>query len=235
MELRPLPRARTTQTRRVPLLGLRALTGLAALVIVLRLSNGSPLRSGDIDYERELSTSLKRSPHVRASDFSNTTTKRSMVMLIRYFSWLAGGLAAAFLVIVSASFASLAAIAWLTFGISIGTLVVSVGIAYGYRDHLPTLVAAIVTAVVSTWTIVASLAFSQPTVQNLALAGSLAIAGLALVGLTTNELTSERVIHSLEMSEDRRESQLAAARTMPELSNGLPSRDWQLVAGPAHA
>jgi hypothetical protein len=134
-----------------------------------------------------------------------------MVMLIRYFSWLAVGLAAVFLVTASAAFTSLAAIAWLTFGISIGTLVVSVGIAYRYRDHLPTLVTAIVTAVVSAWTIVASLVFSQPTVQNLALAGSLAIAGLALVGLTTNELTSERVIHSLEMSEDRRGSQFAAA------------------------
>jgi hypothetical protein len=79
------------------------------------------------------------------------------------------------------------------------------GIAYRDSDHLPTPVTAIVTAVVSAWTIVARLVFSQPTVQNLA------IAGLALAGLTTNELTSERVIHSLEMSEDRGESQLAAA------------------------
>jgi hypothetical protein len=70
---------------------------------------------------------------------------------------------------------------------------------------LPTPVTAIATAVVSAWTIVASLVFSQPTVQNLA------SAGLALVWLTTKELTSERVIHSLEMSEDRRDSQLAAA------------------------
>jgi hypothetical protein len=67
----------------------------------------------------------------------NTTIKRSMVMLIRYFLWLAVALAAVFLVIASASFTSLAAIASLTFGISICTLVVSVGIAYRYRDHLP--------------------------------------------------------------------------------------------------
>jgi hypothetical protein len=149
MELRPLPRARTTQSGRVPLLAFAALAGVAALVIVLRLSNGSSLRSGGIDYDREPSTSPKRSPHVRARDFSNTTTKRSMDMLIRYFSWLAVGLAAVFLVIASAAFTSLAAIAWLTFGISIGTLVVSVGVAYRYRNHLPTLVTAIVTAVVT--------------------------------------------------------------------------------------
>ena len=132
-------------------------------------------------------------------------------MLIRYFLWLAVALAAAFLVVASASFTSLAAIAWLTFGIGISTLVVSVGIAYRYRDHLSTLVTAIVSMGVSAWMIVASLVFSQPAVQNLAFAGSLAVAGLALVGLTTNELTNERVIRSLEMSEDRRESQLAAA------------------------
>jgi hypothetical protein len=132
-------------------------------------------------------------------------------MLTRYFSWLAIGVASAFLVVASASFASLTTIAWLAFAISIGTLVVSVGIAYGYRDHWPAAVTAIATAVVSTWTIVASLVFSQPTVQNLALASSLGIVGLALVGLTANELTSERVTHSLEVSEDRRESQFAAA------------------------
>jgi hypothetical protein len=50
-------------------------------------------------------------------------------MLIRYFLWLAVALAAVFLVIASASFTSLAAIASPTFGISICTLVVSVGIA----------------------------------------------------------------------------------------------------------
>ena len=132
-------------------------------------------------------------------------------MLTRYFSWLAIGVASAFLVVASASFASLAAIAWLAFAISIGTLVVSVGIAFGYRDHWPTLVTAIVTAVVSAWTIVASVVFSHPAVQNLALASSLAIVGLALVGLTANEFTSERVTHSLEVSEDRRESRFAAA------------------------
>jgi hypothetical protein len=57
-----------------------------------------------------------------------------------------------------------------------------------------TLLTAIVAALVSAWTIVASLVFSQ-----------------TVVGLTINELTSERAIRSLEMSAYRRESQLAAA------------------------
>jgi hypothetical protein len=132
-------------------------------------------------------------------------------MFIRFISWLAIGLAAAFLVVASASFSSLATIAWLAFGIGIGTLVVSVGIAYGYRDHIATLVTAMVTAVVSAWTIVASLIFSQPTVQSLALAGALALGGLAIVGLTVNELSSERIVHSLEVNSDQRESAPAPA------------------------
>jgi hypothetical protein len=98
------------------------------------------------------------------------------------------------------------------FGVSIGTLVVSAGLAYAYRKHIPTLVTAVVTMVLSAWTIiVASLIFSQSTVQNLAFAGSLAIAGLAVIGLTVNELSTESVARSLEASDGRRESGLAAA------------------------
>lgn len=132
-------------------------------------------------------------------------------MRIRFISWLATAVAAAFLVVASASFTSLTAIAWIAFGIGIGTLVVSAGVAYRYRDHMPTLVTGVLTAAVSGWTIVASLVFSPSTVQNLALAGSLAITGLALTGLTAHELSSEGVAHSLEASEGRRESHLAAA------------------------
>jgi len=132
-------------------------------------------------------------------------------MHIRYVSWVATAVAAAFLVVASASFTSLTAIAWLAFGISIGTLVVSVGIAYRYHDHIPTLVIGALTAAVSGWTIVASLVFSPSTVDNLALAGSLAITALALAGLTAHELSTERVVHSLETGDGGRESRLAAA------------------------
>jgi hypothetical protein len=208
MEHRPLPGGRTSRTRRIPFL---AFTARAGLLIAVGFIASRSSGSGEVTTEGGPSTSPTRSPRMRASGISNTTTTRSIIMLTRYFSWLAIGLASAFLVVASASFASLATIAWLAFGISVGTLVVSVGIAYRYRDQLPTLVTAIATAVVSAWTIVASLVFSQPTIQDLALAGSLAIAGLALVGLTANELTSERVTHSLQVSDDRRESQFAAA------------------------
>jgi hypothetical protein len=209
MELRPRAGARATRTPPA-ILAFAALAGLAALIIASRVG-GSLTAPRDTRTERQLSTSSSHSRRMSASDISNTTTARRIIMLTRYFSWLAIGVAAAFLVVASTSFTSLTTIAWLAFGISTGTLVISAGIAYRYRNHVPTLVTAVATAVVSAWTIVASLIFSQPTGQNLALAGSLAIAALALVGLTADELTSERVTHSLEVGEDRRESQLAAA------------------------
>ena len=131
-------------------------------------------------------------------------------MSIRFTSWLAIGVAAAFLVVATASF-SLSAIAWLAFAISIGTLVVSAGIAYRYRRQVSSLVAACATAVISVWTIVASLVFSEATAQNLALASALAVSGLALGGLTAHEVTVEHVVHSLDESSDERQSSLAAA------------------------
>jgi hypothetical protein len=131
-------------------------------------------------------------------------------MRIRFISWLSVGLAAAFLVVSTAAF-TLPVIDALALGIGIGTLVVSLGIAYGYRDHIPTLVPALATAVVSAWMIVASQVFSQASVQNLTLAESLAISGLALVGLTAHELSSEHIVHRLEVSSGRRERESAAA------------------------
>lgn len=133
-------------------------------------------------------------------------------MFIRFSSWVAIGIAAAFLVVAQATYA-LSTIIWLAFGVGVGALFVSLAVAYLYRRHLPTLLIGMVTAVVSGWTVVASLVFSQATVQNLALAGGLAMAGLALVGLTAHELSSERVVHSIEVSENqtRRDSPLAPA------------------------
>ena len=128
----------------------------------------------------------------------------------RFLSWLALGLAAAFLVVVSVSFAP-TTIVTLAFAISIGTLVVSTGIAVYDRRYLPSLVTAVVVAVISGWTIVASLIFSQSTVQNLALGASLAISGLAVVGLTAHEVSRERAGQSVKDSSTGREGRLAAA------------------------
>jgi hypothetical protein len=210
MKLQHLRAARRAQRSRITLIGLTTLLGIAALAVLARVATGTSVPSSEPTTPHASVTTPRRSPRSSAIGNSDTTTRRSIAMFTRFVSWLAIGLAAAFLVVASASFGSLSTIAWLAFGISIGTLVVSVGIAYVSRHHIATLVAAVVTAVVSGWTIVASLVFSHPTVQNLALAGALAIGGLAVVGLTANELSSERIVHSLEVSVSQ-ESRPAAA------------------------
>jgi hypothetical protein len=128
----------------------------------------------------------------------------------RFISWLAIAAAAAFLVVVSVSF-SLTTIGTLAFAISIGTLVVSAGIAVFDRRYVPSLVTAVVVAVISAWTIVASLIFSQSTVQNLALGASLAMSGLAVVALTAHEVSHARAAQSVKDGSTEREGRLAAA------------------------
>lgn len=128
----------------------------------------------------------------------------------RFVSWLALAVAGAFLVVVSVSF-SLASITSLAFAVSIGTLIVSAGIAYYDRRSVPTVLAALAVAVISAWTIVASLVFSQSTVQTLALASSLAISGLAVVGLTAHEVSHEHVARAGKDTSTERDGRLAAA------------------------
>lgn len=131
-------------------------------------------------------------------------------MRIRYTSWLTLGVAAAFLVVATAAF-TLPVITALALGVSIGMLLVSLGIAAEYRDQIATVVPALAAALVSGWTIVASQVFAESSVQNLTLASSLAISGLAMVGMTVHELSSERVVHSLEVGTGEREGKLSAA------------------------
>ena len=128
----------------------------------------------------------------------------------RFLSWLALGVAAAFLVVATVSLSS-AAPATLAFGISIGTLIVSAAVAYIDRTSVASVYTAALIALISAWTIVASLVFSRPTVQNVALGASLAIGGLAVVGLTGHEVSVERAARSAEDATSEREGRLAAA------------------------
>ena len=60
--------------------------------------------------------------------------------------------------------------------------IVSAAVSYRYRKDVATLSIGLLTAIVSGWTIVASLVFSLPTVQNLALASGLTLAGAGRPG-----------------------------------------------------
>jgi hypothetical protein len=121
-------------------------------------------------------------------------------MSIRYLSYLALGVAAAFLAVATAAF-SLSTVVGLSIGIGIAMLVVSAGVAVRYRKDIPTLVVGVCIAAISLWTVLAALFFSKGTVDDLTFASALAIGALTVVGLTAHELEAERAMHSLEVRE----------------------------------
>jgi hypothetical protein len=125
-------------------------------------------------------------------------------MRIRYISFLSLGVAAAFLVVATYAF-SLSTIAALSLGLGVAMLGVSLGVAARYRKDLPSLVVSGAIAAVSAWMVISSQVFAQSTVSDMTFALALAIGGLAAVGLTANELDTERVVHKLEVHEGQGE------------------------------
>ncbi len=118
-------------------------------------------------------------------------------MRIRYLSNLVLALVAGFLVVATQAFA-LPAVKWLTFAIAIGATVISLGTG-AIRVPVAQRVISALAAVIGVWTIVASLVFSLHTVMWLGFASAVALVGLAVVGLTVHELSTERVVHSIEV------------------------------------
>jgi hypothetical protein len=130
-------------------------------------------------------------------------------MRVRYISYLSLGVTAAFLVVATYAF-SLSTIAALSLGLGVAMLVVSLGIAARYRNDLPSLVVSGAIAVVSAWIAVSSQVFSQSTVADVTFASAIAVGALAAIGLTANELDTERVVHKLEVHEGQGERTQAA-------------------------
>ena len=125
-------------------------------------------------------------------------------MSIRYLANLALGVAAAFLIVATRAFADTTAV-WLTFAIAIGATGIGIGLAAAVRDPIQRAIGS-VTAVIGAWTIVASLVFSNATAVTLGFASALALAALAIAGLTAHELRTERVVHSFELGQNSEES-----------------------------
>jgi hypothetical protein len=84
-------------------------------------------------------------------------------------------------------------------------LVVSLGIAARYREHIPSFLVGVCSAAVSAWMIVASQVYVASTVDNITFASAIAIGALALIGLTAHELSAERVVHQLDLRSPERE------------------------------
>lgn len=120
--------------------------------------------------------------------------------MTRYLSNLALTLAAAFLVVAEFAF-SLSTAAWLTFALAIGFVAISGFMLVSGRGIAQRAIGGI-TLVIGAWTIVASLVFAPATVMWLGFASAVALVALGVTGLTAHELTTERVVHSLQVQRE---------------------------------
>ena len=125
-------------------------------------------------------------------------------MRIRYLSYIALGVMAAFLIVASQVF-PLPTVAAIALGVGIAMLVVSLSIADRFRGDLASLVIGATSALVSAWIAVSTQVFSLPTVDDVTFYSAIGAGVLALVGLTAHELRTERVVHSLEVRSGERE------------------------------
>jgi hypothetical protein len=121
-----------------------------------------------------------------------------MTISTRYMSNLALILGASFLVVATQVFVP-DTVVWLTFAISLGVLLVSMGLIFAPKMGIHQRVVGGVIAALAAWMIVASLVFAPATVLWLGFGIALAYVGAGVLGLTIHELTTERVVHSLEI------------------------------------
>jgi hypothetical protein len=119
---------------------------------------------------------------------------------IRYGSYLLTALVAGFIVVVSQAFAPSTA-AWISFGAGVFFIV-----AACVRMLEPGIVHRLVhggIGVLGVLIVIETLLASGATVSWLSFAGALGVLALSLIGLTVHELSTERVVHSLEVSNTR--------------------------------
>jgi hypothetical protein len=123
--------------------------------------------------------------------------------ITRYFTNLTLAIAAGFVVIADLTFAATAG-AWITFGIACGAALLFAGLL-ALRGSIAERSLAGLGIVLSAWMIVESLVFATGVAVTIGWACALGLIALAVAGLTVHELTTERVVHSLELHEDRTE------------------------------
>jgi hypothetical protein len=115
----------------------------------------------------------------------------------RYLTNITITLLAGFLIVASQAFTN-ATYSWLMLGGGVAIGAISLGsIALRKRGVVQRSLDGVL-GVLSAWTIVSSLVFSE--VIWLGFSAAVAVAAVAVAGLTANELATERVVHSLEPS-----------------------------------
>jgi thiamine transporter ThiT len=130
-------------------------------------------------------------------------------MRTRFFYNSLLALTAGFLVVATQAFAPVT-VAWITFGIGVGITAVALAMI-PLRAGLLQRGLAGLTVGLGAWTIVLSLVFAPTTVVWLGFASAIAFVALAFAGLTVHELTTERIVHSLDIPVREREREPLAA------------------------
>lgn len=98
---------------------------------------------------------------------------------------------------------------WLAFGVSTGIAVLAVaGALFTHRTSAR--IGHGVTAVVAIWSLIAALVFAGPVLTWLVFADALALLVVALADLTVHEVTTERVVHALDVRTEDQATDLAA-------------------------
>lgn len=120
------------------------------------------------------------------------------IMSSRYISNMLIAIAAAFVLVAAQAFAP-STVGWIAFAVTgVGVLVLTaVTVLASGRGVIQRTLDGVVAAL-AVWTIVESLIFSGSLMVWLSFGAAAAIAALAVAGLTAHELSTERVVHSLE-------------------------------------
>lgn len=120
-------------------------------------------------------------------------------MRTRYLTNIALALLGGFLVVVSQAF-SASTLTWLMLGVGVIAMAISLPAVAIRTRGLPQRGMDLLIAGIGAWTIIAGLVFAGAAVTWLGFASGVAIVAMAVIGLTAHELSTERVVHSLEVS-----------------------------------
>jgi hypothetical protein len=120
-------------------------------------------------------------------------------MSTRYLSNLTLAIVGGFLVVASQAFAAPTFSSLVLAGGIVAVVLGAVGVPLRSRGGAQRGIDATI-AVLGTWTIVASAVYAGATITWLGFASGAALVALAVIGLTLHELSSERVVHSFEVS-----------------------------------
>jgi hypothetical protein len=127
---------------------------------------------------------------------------RSRYPFLAMGNLLGGG----FLVVAMFAFGVTTAV-WLGFAVSIPLVLFGAGMAYsaargaGSGERIGVTLLGTLTCLVASWTIIASLVFSPSVARWLIFASACAHVMLSMTSLVIREITTERVVHHLEVRE----------------------------------